>query len=215
MKEHELLNIWKNYDDKLDQVLSLNKKIVFDITKKRLFNTINILKRPKSILIMIGIPYTLIIFLVTFIAYQAGGLFVTLGFGSIGIIMTGVILSYFYHLYLINEINQSEEVIRVQKKITELKISSFNTTRLAIIQLPFWCICWISVDALESSPIIYGGVNLIILCIFIYVTYFIYSELSLENNHSRVSNFFLSGSEWEPIIKSSELLNELKELEQK
>lgn len=210
MKDIELVNIWKSYDQKLDEVLSLNKEIVFELTKEKVNKTIGTMRGPKKAMLLIGIPYTALLCILTFIGYKAGGIFVTIGFGSISIINTAIIIGYLYHIHLINSVSRLEEIIDVQKKIAELKLSSFNSIRLAIIQIPFWSICWMSLDALKESPIIYGGVNLIVFFGLIYLSYWLYKSLNLRNSNSKVRRFFLSGAEWEPIIKASEILEHLK-----
>ena len=121
MKDNELLDIWKSYDQKLDQVLSLNKQLTYDITKNKLNKTINKLRNPKKIALFIGIPYALLLFFITTIAFIAGNPFVCFGFGVITIIMVIVIIQYFYHLSLINEINNDNNIIKVQEKISKLK----------------------------------------------------------------------------------------------
>ncbi len=213
MKDNELQNIWKSYDQKLDQVLSLNKQLTYDLTKEKLNKTINQLRRPKRAMLFFGIPYTLLLFSITLIALKAGSSFVSLGFGAISIIMTIVVILYFYHLNLINEINNNDNIIEVQEKISRLKISSFNCTKLALIQLPFWTICWVSYDALINSPWLYGGVNLAVFLGLTYLAYWLYKNLDIQNSDSKISRFFLSGSEWEPILRSSEILKQLKEYE--
>jgi len=162
MKDNELLEIWKSNDQKLDQLLSLNQEFIHRMTKDRLKNTIERMHKPKRLALLVGLPYTLLLYAITLIAFKADGLFVVIGFGSISLIMTIIIIAYFYHIYLINQISNTQEIITAQRKLAKLKLSSFNITRLAIIQLPFWSICWMSLDALKNSPFLYGGVNLLI-----------------------------------------------------
>lgn len=211
MEDNELLNLWKSYDQKLEQVLLLNKQLTFDLTKNKLNKTINKLGKSKNIMLLIGVPYILLLYFITFIGYQAGGIFVTMGFGTIALIMTMVVTLYFYQIYLISEINSSYDVVTVQEKLSKLKISSFNATRLTIIQLPFWSICWMSLNALKNSPLVYGGVNLVIFLGLSYFAYWLYKSLDIQNLDTEINKFFFSGSDWEPIIKSSEILEQLKE----
>lgn len=211
MEDNELLKIWKSYDQKLDQVLLLNKQLASSLTKNDLNKTINKLKRPKIVMLLIGIPYTFLLYFITFIAYQAGVFFVSIGFGAISLIMNIVIVSYIYHLYLISEINKNDNIIEVQKKLSSLKISSFNTIKLALLQIPFWSICWMSLDALKNSIFWYGGINLLIFLGLSYCSYWLYKNLNIHNLDSKLNQFFFSGSEWDPIIKSLDILQQLKE----
>lgn len=212
MDENEFISIWKSQDQKLDKLLSLNKEIVAELTKDKLRNTIRSMQTPMRAALLIGIPYTLSLFFITAIGIKAGGFFVALGFGVLSIIMTAIIIGYCYHLVLIQHINASDEIIVVQEKLAELKVSSYNMIRLSIIQLPFWSICWMSLESLKQSPFIYGGVNLIVFIGLGYISYWLYKKLSLELDDSKANRFFLSGRDWEPIEKSLVILEQLKEI---
>lgn len=211
-KDIELVNIWKSYDQKLDEVLSLNKEIVYELTKAKVSSTIGTLRRPIKVMVLIGIPYTVLLFVLSFMGYKTGAIFVIIGFGSIGMIMTATIIGYFYHLYLIDSISRAHEIADVQKKVAELRISSFNSIRMAIVQIPFWSICWMSLDALEKSPLVYGGANLAVFLGLLYLSYWLYKSLDPRDSRSRVGKIFFSGAEWEPIVKASEILEQLKDL---
>ncbi|MEN0046750.1 MAG: hypothetical protein AAF806_06825 [Bacteroidota bacterium] len=213
MQEKELLELWQSYDQKLERVLSLNQEMVYEMTKNKLNATLSTLRLPKRIMLLIGIPYTLLLYFITFIAYQAAAVFVTFGFGAIALIMSTIVISYCYHLVLIHQISHSKEIIEVQKKLAELKLSSFHTARWAMLQLPFWSICWMSWNTLKDSPLIYGGINLSIFLGLAYLAYWLYRQLDMEHQNSWVSRLLLSGREWEPIIKSSEILEQLKSYE--
>lgn len=211
MQDKDLLTIWKSYDEKMDAVLSINKALVFELTKGKLNQTIGRMRRPKIAMLLIGIPYTLLLLMITGIAYAAGALFVMIGFGTIAFIMAVLLIFYSYHLHLINQISSNDEILLVQEKLSTLKITSFNCTRIAVLQLPFWSICWMSLTALKSAPLLYGGVNLLIFFGMAYLSYWLYSNLSLDTKNSNVSRFFLRGTEWEPILQSGKILEQLKE----
>lgn len=213
MNDKELMNIWKSYDQKIDEVLTLNQEIAYEITKKKLNRTINSLRLPKSFLLMLGIPYTFIMCFITWITYLSEAYIMMFGFGTISLIMVVTIMVYCYHFYLISKINRSEKINEVQKNIAKLKLSSYNIARLTVMQLPFWSVCWISIEALKNSPFLYGGINLIVFLVLSYISYWLYQNLSIDNNHSKISKIIFSGNEWEPILKSSDILKQLKAYE--
>lgn len=211
MEDKELLSIWNTSNQKLDEILHINREIVETLTRQKLNKTINELRLPKQKMLVLGIPYTLLLVFVTSIAILAEAWLVMLGFGVISVLMVAVINGYIYHLYLINKIKRSDEIIDVQKNIAELKISSFSLARFSLLQIPFWSICWMSVDALQKSPWIYGGVNLIVFLILTYITYRLLKNFSLEKPDTRISKLLLSGNEWEPILRSTSILEQLRE----
>lgn len=213
MNDKELLQIWNNQNEKLEESLRLNRKIILNLTKSRINKTIGRLRLPKLTALLIGIPYVMFLALIFFITYKAGAPIVSLGFGLIALLMFCLVIGYFYHLYLIAHITATDDIITVQKTLAELKISSFNLTRLAILQLPLWSVCWISIDALQESPFVYGGINLIVFLLLCYITHWLYKRINLNNRESKVYQFFFSGNEWDPITKSQILLEELSEYE--
>jgi len=210
MQDQELITLWKSYDSKMDAVLAVNQQIVSELTQQRLQKTIGKLRRPKTIALLIGIPYTLLIFAITGIAWAAGGIFPFIGFGIIGLIMTFTLCLYGYHLHLISQINGADDIQSVQVKLSKLKLASFQTLRIALLQLPFWVICWISLDEVLASPWVYGGINLLLVAGACYLTYWLFRQISPVKPDSKVRRFFLSGHEWEPLAKASHILEQLE-----
>ena len=208
----EIHDIWQRYDQKLDEVLTLNKTLILALTKRKFKENISSLKRPKWLMLLIGIPYTLLLCFVTWIAYKAEAMIVMFSFGIISLIMIAVIIGYIYQLALLLNIRRTEEVIEFQTKVAGLKISSFNIARISILQIPFWSACWISMDELINSPFVYGGINLIVFSVLSCLSYRLYKNLSLTDRSSSISNIVFSGSEWSPLLKASDLLDQIKAL---
>lgn len=213
MENIELQNIWKSYDQKIQNMLAINRDIAINLSKQKLDKQISRLYRPKWSAVLIGLPYTILLSVVTIIAFNANAYLVAIGFGAISLIMVILLANYFYQLYLISEIRNSDEVLSTQQQLSKLRISSFNCLNFAVFQLPFWSICWISIEALKESPLVYGGINLLVFLILTYISYWLFQKLSYKQKESKIRNFFLSGSEWEPILKSAEILEQIKEFE--
>ena len=213
MKDIELAEIWKSYDQKLNRTISLNNRLVEEITMLKVINLLKKLKAPKRRAILIGVPYILFLFFLTFIGYKASAPFVMIGFGIIAVVMTIVMAFYIYQVHLINKIDNNQSIIEAQKRISNLKISSFNTLRINILQIPFWIICWISLDTLKNSPFLYGGINLILFIGFSYLSYLLYKKIDISNMNLKVNKFFFSGPEWKPLIETSKLLKELNQFQ--
>ena len=213
MENAEFQNLWKSYDQKLQNLLAINRDIAINLSRQKFNKQMSRLCRPKWTAILLGVPYTLLLIVITTIASFANAYFVAVGFGAISLIMMTLLFSYFYQLYLISKIRNNEEVLSTQQQLSKLRISSFNSLNLAVFQLPFWSICWISTKALKESPFVYGGINLLIFLALTYVSYWVFQKLSPKNKESKIRDFLLSGSEWEPIQKSAEILEQIKEYE--
>ncbi len=197
----------------MERLLAINKDIAVNLSKQKLNRQIGKLYRPKWTAILIGIPYTFLLMVISTIAAVSGAYFVAVGFGNISLIMLIMLLIYFRQVRLINQVRNEEEVLSTQQKLSKLKISSYRSLHLAVFQLPFWAVCWISVDALKESPFVYGGINLLVFAVLSYIAYWIFRKLSPEIAESKIRDFFFSGSEWEPILRSTEILEQIKEYE--
>ncbi len=209
----ELQHIWKSYDQKIQSMLTLNTEIALNLSRQKLDKQIRKLNRPKWTGVLIGVPYTILLIGITIAAAISDAYFVAMGFGAISLIMAIVLGNYFYQLHLISEIRSSDDVLFTQKQLSKLRISSFNALNFSVFQLPFWSVCWISIEALKASPYFYGGVNLIVFLILTFISFWLFKKLSAKHKESKIRDFFLSGSEWEPIAKSAEILEQIKEYE--
>ena len=208
------MDIWKAYDQKLEKTLIVNQKLMEEVTKLKVNGILTKTGKTKKIMLLIGIPYLLLLYGLVIIGYLSGGIFFTIGFGAIASIMTVVVLSYRYHLYLIDKIDRSDCVLDVQESLSRLKLSSFKITRLAFLQIPFWFICWVSFDALKNSLAIYGSINLLVFLGSTYLTFWIYTNLSIDKMDNKLNKLVFTGYEWDPIIKASSLLQQIEEYKQ-
>jgi len=74
MKDIKLTDFWKSYNQKLNKTTSLNNQLVKEI------NLLKKLKAPKRRAILIGVPYILFLFSLSFIGYKVSAPFVMIGF---------------------------------------------------------------------------------------------------------------------------------------
>lgn len=211
MENTELQAIWQSYDSKIEDMLSLNKKIALDLARQKIHRNIGSLYRPKGMALVLGVPYTLLLFAVAATALMGQAYLVAAGFGAIALLMTGLLLVYGHQLYLIGQVRKSEAVLSIQRQLSRLRLAGFRSLSLAIFQLPFWSICWMSVDALQKSPWLYGGVHLAVFLALSGLAYWLHQKVSHPNKPSRIRDFFLTGNEWEPIRKSAEILEQIGE----
>ncbi len=209
----EFERIWKSYDQKMEDMLAINTELAIDLTRQKLRRQMNRLVVPKWTAIGIGVPYALLLIAITTIAAKAKAYFVAIGFGAIALVTIALLLGYCYQLYLIDRVKNDEDVLSTQKQLSNLRLSSFNCIKLGVLQLPFWSVCWVSLDAIKDNPFVYGGIHGLIFLLLAYMAYWLYHKVSVKNKVSKVRDFFLSGNEWEPILKAAALLEQLKEYE--
>lgn len=210
MNTTEINTLWKAYDNKLNAVLDINTELIIELTKQKLNKQIGSLFRPKIFHLILAIPYIMLLVAITCFASLNQAVFVAVGFGSIALINIILSIAYFYHIHLIHSIQKSDDVLFAQQQVAKLKISSYNCFRLAVSQLPFWSICWVSINALKAAPLRYGGINLMIFLVFCFIAYKLYTALSAANTNSKLRKFLLTDREFEAIDKANDLISQIK-----
>jgi len=209
MEDKDLLNIWKQYDEKLEQVLEVNQQLTQEVTQLKVKSTIAKSKPIKWIAIALGIPWSIFLTSLAVIGILSGNLFFAISFGAIALIMNIVLGSYVYHLVLIYQVNNSDTVMQAQEKLAKLKISSIQVTRIAFLQLPFWTMFWLSTDILNSSLLLLS-VHVVIFLIFGFASIWLYRNIKLENMNKKWMKVLFSGVEWTPIIQSMDMLEQIE-----
>ncbi len=211
MENQELQELWNSYDNKMDRLLMINEEVAVHISKQKISTQMNKLAVPKWIAIFIGIPYTILLIAITSITFISQAYLMTLGFGAISVIMLIVLGNYFYQLILIHKIKGNEEVLSTQSQLAQLKLSSYNSLVFSIFQLPFWCICWVSIEAVKDSPYIYGGINLLVFILITALSFWLFNKLNINKDNNAFKNSVFSGAEWDPIVKSCKILEQINE----
>jgi hypothetical protein len=207
MNDIEIKKIWQSYDQKLDQILLLNKELTTEMTKSKAKSLISKIRPYKYVGLLFGIPWLILVNFLCFIGIKSGGIFFPISFGVISIIYYIAIGIYIYHLFLVNQINRSDSVIEVQEKMAEIKSSDILATRIAILQIPLWSIFWLDV----YSELIYLIIPGIIFLAFCLITIYLFVNIKASNMHKKWMKFLFSGSEWNALIRANDLLEEIKE----
>jgi len=142
MNENELKLLWQSANEKLESSLQVNKKNTDEITRLKAKNVLASMKPVKVMTLIVGFVWVIGLgsILGNLIANHLGeaSLFFLLS-ATIQVLLTAIaIVVYVYQLALINSIDFSEPVLTIQEKISKLKISTLNVTRLLFLQLPIW-----------------------------------------------------------------------------
>ena len=210
MQDRDLLSLWQNHDQQLNQVVAVNQLLVDELIKSKVGRALRGMWGSTWRTFLLGLPWVVLLFAIAGIGFMAQAWLVALGFAAIALIMSLVLGRYIYHIHLLHQINRSEEVLEIQERVATLRLSAFRTIRLSFIQLPFWSVCWMSFNATMESPLVYGGISLGITLLLGWAGWYLYHALSLENPGSWVSRLFLSGAEWDSLRKADTLLREME-----
>jgi hypothetical protein len=61
MENIEIINLWKQYDEKLEKSLSLNQKIIAELQQQKVKNALKPARNYKYIAVFVGVIYSALI----------------------------------------------------------------------------------------------------------------------------------------------------------
>lgn len=216
MNENDLKSLWQSTNKKLEDSLLINRKNIEDITRLKVQNFLSSMKPIKIFTLIIGILWVAVIGFVIinifiyafdkvspFFLYSA----------TIQVLLTTIAVGvYIYQLYLIYKIDFSEPVLSIQKKLSKLKSSTLNVTRILFLQLPVWTTFYWNTSMFENSNFILWIIQGIITLSISYLAVWLFFNIKYENKNKKWFQLIFRGKEWQPILQSMELLNQIESI---
>ena len=211
MEDLEMLNIWKSYDKKLEDSLLLNRQNAREITRMKVQSLISSMTPVKIFTLVTGILW------VAFLDVLIINLF---HFASPFFLVSAIILTllnklaigiYLYQIIIIHQVDISEPIFSTQERIASLKSSTIWITRILFLQLPVWTTFYLNKNLTIDTDLAYWVINGVITMTFTYVAIWLFFKIKYENRNKKWFNLIFNGREWYPVIKSMELLDQIKE----
>jgi len=216
MEDLELHKIWKAYDSKLEEIKvlnlqswALNLHSLETIQTYKAKSKLDALATFNLWAVVLGIVWVLFLGVLVF-----GNRFQNPYFSvSVSMIMLFTIIAvgaYIRHIIIIKEIDYGQSITHVQKKLAQLETSTFQSTRVVWLQLPFyttsfWHSQWIMNDPkfwLISFPITIG---------FTFLAIFLYRNITQENLHKKwVRTLMMSGPEYTSVLQAKNFIDEIE-----
>jgi hypothetical protein len=214
MNENELKLLWQSVNKNLVDSLTINRKNTEDITRLKIQNFLSSMKPIKIFTIIVGILWVAILGIVLvnlFVyAYDKVSLFFLYS-ATIQVLLTGIAVAvYIYQLDLIYKIDFNKPVIFIQKKLSKLKVSTLNVTRILFLQLPVWTTFYWNEAMFENGNVSLWVIQGIITLLFTYFAVWLFFNIKYENRNRRWFQLIFRGKEWQPILQSMELLNQIE-----
>jgi len=211
MEDTEIINLWKSYDKKLEENLSLNRQNAEEITKMKVRSFLASMSPLKIFTILVGAVWigfvdVLIInlfFVANPIFLISAGVQVLLTKLSVGI--------YFYQLILIHQIDISEPILATQEKLARLKTSTLWVARILFLQLPVWTTFYWNKNMLENGSIVLYTIQIAVTLSFTFLAVWLFRNIKYENRDEKWFRIIFNGNEWDAVIKSMELLSQIDE----
>lgn len=213
MEETELIQLWKRYDAKLQMNLSLNRKNAEDLTHLKIRTLLGSMRPIKLFAILIGLIWAGVIDTLIFqFASIASPFFI---FSAVAqVLLTKMAIGiYLYQLILIHQTDVSSPIVETQVRLARLRTTTLLVVRILLLQLPLWTIFYWNKGMLENGNLLLTVIQLVVTLLMSYLAYWLFINLKYENRDRRWFKLLLNGAEWEPVMKSFDLLSQTAEFE--
>ncbi len=218
MNENELKLLWQTANEKLDGSLKVNKKNTEDITRLKAQNFLSSMKPIKIFTLIVGILWVTVLGIVLvnlFVnAYDKVSLFFLYS-ATIQVLLTAISVTvYIYQLVLINKIDFSEPILTIQENLSKLKVSTLNVTRILFLQLPVWTTFYWNEKMFAAENLFLWILQGIITFSLTYLAVWLFFNIKYENRNKKWFQWIFRGKEWQPILQSMELLNQIEKYQE-
>ena len=211
MEHAEMINLWKSYDKKLEATLFLNKKNAEDILHLKVQSFLASMKPLKIFTILVGIVWVGFVDILIINLFSIANPFFLIS-AAIQVLLTKLAIGiYLYQLILIHQVDINRPVLTTQEKLSRLKSSTLWVTRLLFLQLPVWTTFYWNESMLENGNVFLYSLQFVITVLFTFLAVWLFRNIKYENRNQKWFRFIFSGKEWDPVIKSMELLNQVGE----
>ncbi len=214
MEDIELQQIWKSYDQRLQEQLVFNRKNAAEITKMKLKSELTSMRPIKIFTFVLGVCWVFFLDILLINLFPLGNLFFLISAGFISLVNKIAVGIYLYQLILIAVVNINAPVMSTQKKIAGLVSSTLWVTRILMLQLPFWTTFFLSSAWIGSGNHIFWVIQGVITLGFATLAIWLFANIRYENREQRWFKFLFGSYEWTPIMKAQEMLGQIKDYEE-
>lgn len=209
MENTEIISLWKSYSKKLDENLMLNRKNATDITLMKVASLLSSMMPLKIFTILAGIIWVGFLDILIVNLFSTATPFFLISAGIQSLLTTIAIGIYLYQIILIQQADISEPVLATQNKLARLKSTTIWVTRLLFLQLPVWTTFYWNKSMLENGNIVLYILQIAITLLFTFMAIWLFKNIKYENRNKQWFGLIFNGREWNPVIKSIEMLSQV------
>lgn len=213
MENTEIINLWKQYDEKLEKSLSLNHKIITELQQQKAKNALRPARNYKRLAVFVGIVYAALIAYFLYHLSPYGSIFINISV-AIHLIVTMIAVGmYIRQLVLISEIDRSENIIQMQQKMAKLQSSTLKVIGVCFLQLPVFSTWNINFELIDKRPLAFWLVQVPVVLLFTYVGVWFFKNINIKNMDKRWFRMMFYGAEWNSVMRSGRFLKEIESFE--
>ena len=215
VNEIELKKIWQTTNEKLEDNIVINRKNSADITKLKVHNFLSSMKPIKIFTLLIGVLW------VGIGVIALGGIYVYafseankffLFSATVQVLLTATaLIIYIYQLITIYQVDITEPILKTQKILANLKISTLWVTRILFLQLPIWTTFYWNPSMLENGNWLLWIFQGMVTLSFSFVAIWLFFNIKYENKDKKWFQLIFNGKEWTPLMKAMKLSEQIEE----
>ena len=213
MENIEIINLWKQYDEKLEKSLSLNQKIIAELQQQKAKNVLKSSFRVKLWTVILGLLYVAtLVYFISF-SFSFASIYLKVSIGLHALVCFIAILIYINQLVQIKQIDNAENVVQMQQKLAKLKVSTVNVVAILFLQLPVFSTFNITEKLIYETPLNFWFIQVPIVLLFAAAGIWLYKIIDIKNMDKKWFKMMFYGSDWSSIIKSGKFLKEIETFE--
>ena len=215
MNDTDLKYLWQTSNEQIAISQKSDKTSLDYLTKRNVSHFLSSMKPIKIFTLLVGLLWVFsigyVLIKLTINAYDQVSLYFLYSAYFQVMLTAMAVIFYLIQLSTLYSIDFNNPVVILQKTLISLKASTLNVTRILILQLPFWTTFYWNESMFKNGTlplfILQGAVTIS----FTYLSLWLFFHLKIENADKWWFKLLLQGKEWEPLITSIVILNDMEE----
>lgn len=209
MNESELKNIWQAYDQKINEILTINKKQLRELQSQKAETKIQSFLRNHIRVMLLGVLW---IFVLGFLVYHTlHNIYFTVSVSGIIVFNVFAVVLYLRHILILIEINVADSITATQKKLAKVYTSYTNAGRVLLLQAPFFCTWWYTDELVQNGDAVFWSIQIIVVSFFTAISIYLFRQLSPNNPSDKWRKRSEKHFGAAKLQKAMEFLNEIEE----
>jgi hypothetical protein len=215
MNETDLKYLWQIGNEQIAISQKSDKTSLDNLTKRNLSHFLSSMKPIKIFTLLVGLLWLLgigyVLLKLTINAYDQVSLYFLYSAYFQVMLTAMAVIIYIIQLSTLYSIDFNKPVVILQKTLIKLKASTLNVTKILILQLPFWTTFYWNESMFKNGTLPFFILQGAVTISFTYLSLWLFFHLKFENADKWWFKLLLQGKEWEPLITSINILNEMED----
>lgn len=213
MEATDFIILWKEQYQKIDQALAINKQLLIHSLEGKAKSAVSSFKTVRWTGIIFGIFWCVAVGFVLIVSWGYTNWFFKSSLFIHLLVSVTAIGLYVYHLALLHNFNNSQNIVQAQKQLIRLQRSNLRTLGLLWLQLPVFSTWFMSTEWMQNSPATFWFIQVPVVLVQLFAGIWLYKNLDYKNHEKKWFKWFVSKGEFGKINKANALLQEIDALE--